>query len=98
MIVVRDVFRLKFGKAKDMKALVKEAYKLNTPMDMKNTRILTDLTGPSYTMVFESTFNSLADFESSLQKMFSSKEWEAHYQKMILLVESSIREIYSVIE
>ena len=45
MIVVRDVFRLKFGKARDMKALMEESKKLMTAEQLKNSRVLFDLVG-----------------------------------------------------
>jgi hypothetical protein len=68
MILVRDIFSLKFGKAKDVKALMQESKKLMDEPMIKRTRILFDLVGPAYTMVLEGTYENLADFE----KVFST--------------------------
>jgi hypothetical protein len=97
MIIVRNVFHLKFGKAKDIKPIIEEAIGLMKNKGVKSVRAMFDLTGDSYTMVFESGHESLADFESKIQDMLGSTEWEAMYQKMIPLVDSAHREIYTVI-
>ena len=98
MILVRDVFRLKFGKAKDAKALMLESKKLMDAEQVKNNRLLFDLVGPSYTMVLEFTYKNLADFESSMGQNLGKKEWGEWYQKFIPLVESSYREIFTIQE
>ena len=64
MIIVRDIFRLKFGKARDAKALMQESKKLMPEEMIPRSRILFDLVGPSYTMVWEVTYNNLAGWES----------------------------------
>jgi hypothetical protein len=95
MIVVRNVFRLKFGKAKDVKAAMKEA----KSMMGGNNRLLFDLVGPSYTMVMESTFTNLTDFESELGKDMGGKDWQDWYHhKFAPLVDSAYREIFTVVE
>ena len=98
MIVVRDVFRLKFGKAKDVKALMLELKKLMEPEQAKNSRTLFDLVGPSYTMVLETSHKNLADFEASFSTTMGKNEWTEWYQKFIPLMESSYREIFTVAE
>ena len=98
MIIVRNVFRLKFGKAKEVKTLFKEAQKIDVTHGNDGMRILTDLTGPSYTFVVETTHGSLSDFEKDLQTMFASKEWGEVYQKMVPLMDSGYREIFTVVE
>ena len=56
MIVIRNVFRLKFGKAREAVALFKEGIaiqkRVGAGMDF-STRLLTDVTGPFYTVVLE---------------------------------------------
>ena len=67
MIVVRNVFQLKFGKAREAVALVKEGLAIQkkavTGLDF-STRLLTDVTGPFYTLVLELTVPSLSTFET----------------------------------
>ena len=60
--------------------------------------MMMDLTGTFYTFVVEMTFPNLAEFENSLHKVFSAKEWGEWYQKMIPLVESGRREIYTIVD
>ena len=96
MILVRDVFHLKFGKAKDAKAAMKEAKSM---MGEGNNRVLFDLVGPSYTMVMEGTYKNLAEFEASLSKDMGGKNWQDWYhQKFVPLVDNSYREIFTVME
>lgn len=100
MILVRNVFRLKFGKAKEAVALLKDGLaiqkKAMAGVDV-STRLLTDVTGPNYTVVLELTMPNMATYEASAPKLFSDKDWQAHYQKIVPLVESGHREIYSVV-
>jgi len=98
MIVVRDVFRLKFGKAKDVKELMKEFKTLPGSDSMKNMRVLFDLVGPSYTMVLEGTYKNLADYETSMSTGMGEKEWQSWYQRFIPNMEKAYREIFTVFE
>ena len=96
MILVRDVFRLKFGKARDVKALMQETKKFMSPEEAKNSRVLFDLVGHSYTMVLEMTHENLAAFEKSMSAATNENEWREWYQKFIPLMESSYREIFTI--
>lgn len=98
MILVRDVFQLKFGKAKEAKALVKEAVAIQRKLGFASPRLLTDLTGPYYTFVMELTFQNLAEFEKALKEIMGNPEFGQWYQKMIPLVDSGRREVYTVVE
>jgi hypothetical protein len=98
MIVVRDIFYLKFGKAKDAKALMIEGEKIAEKFGFKNSRALTDLvTGHSYTLVLESTWDNLTSWEGSMKEGLGAKEWQAWYAKFVPLVESSYREILTIV-
>jgi len=97
MILVRDVFRLKFGKARDAKALMQEAKKLLKKDEVGRSRILFDLVGPSYTMVWEMTYANLTAWESEMGSGMD-EGWREWYQKFVPLIESSHREIFTVFE
>lgn len=62
-----------------------------------STRLLTDLTGPFYTLVLELTVPDLASYEANAQRLFSNEDWQAHYQKLAPLVKSGYREIFNVV-
>lgn len=99
MIVVRNVFRLKFGKAKDALALWKEGREIARRTGSgEKMRAMTDLVGPFYTLVMEEEFQSLGDMERDMQREMGVDEWKIWYQKFVPLVESGYREIFTVVE
>ncbi len=98
MIVVRDIFNLKFGKAKDAKVLLNEAREINKKFGFNQMRALSDLTGDSYRLILESEWKSLSDWENSMKEGLASSEWQKWYQKFIPLVESASREILNILE
>jgi hypothetical protein len=68
MIVVRDIFRLEFGRSKEAIAHWREALAAlrDSGYGAVSARLLTDLVGGEYyTTVLESTYNSLADWEKA---------------------------------
>jgi hypothetical protein len=95
------VFQLKFGKAREAVALFKEGLaiqkRVGAGMDF-STRLLTDVTGPFYTVVLELTVPSLGAFEGEAPKLMGDKDWQANYQKIGSLVESGYREIFTLVE
>ena len=101
MIVVRTVFRLKFGKAREAVALVKDGIaiqkRVGAGLDF-STRLLTDVTGPFYTMIWEVTVPNLAAFEAAAPQLMGDKDWQANYQRLGALVDSGYREIFSVVD
>jgi len=99
MIVVRNVFHLKFGKAREAVAAMKEGVAIQKRLGVDvNQRLLTDLTGSFYTLVLELTLPSLAALETTLSKVMSDKDFNANYEKLVPLVESGHREIFNVVE
>ena len=101
MIVIRNVFQLKFGKAREAVALMKEGLAIQKRVlagtDF-SARVLTDVTGPFYTLVLELTVPNLATFETSAPRLFGDKDWQANYQQMAPLVESGHREVFTVVD
>jgi hypothetical protein len=103
MVVIRNVFRLKFGKAKEAVALFKEGIAIQKRVAGSgstnfSTRLLTDVTGPFYTVVLEITVPSLGVFETEAPRLMGDKEWQANYQKIGALVESGYREVFTLLD
>lgn len=99
MIVVRNVFHLKFGKAREAVAAMKEGVAIQKRLGVDvSQRLLTDLTGPFYTLVLELTLPNLAALETTLSKVMSDKEFHANYEKFVPLVESGHREVFHLVE
>lgn len=98
MILVRDVFQLRFGMAREALALWREgAQFLRASGDVRDLRLLTDLAGPYYTLVLETTYESLGAFEQSMRAETGAPEWRAWYARFTPLVESGRREIFTVV-
>jgi hypothetical protein len=99
MIVVRNVFQLKFGEAKKGVELWKEGLSLTKRLGFpaKSSRVLTDVVGQFYTLVFESVFDSLAEFESAAKGAMSNPEWQTWYAKVSAITESGRREILNIV-
>jgi hypothetical protein len=99
MILVRNVFKLKYGQARPALALFKDAKALMARTGSTTpTRVLTDLVGPAYTLVLEHTFSDLAAWEADMRSTVGADEWRAWYQKFTPLVESGYREIFTITE
>jgi hypothetical protein len=99
MIVVRDIFQIKFGQSKEAMALWREGAGLlkssGFPVDV---RLLTDMVGsPFYTVILESTYKSISDWEKSHGAAKDNAPWKAVYAKIIPLIETGRREILSVV-
>jgi len=83
MVVIRNVFRLKFGKAREAVALFKEGIAIQKRVGAGSdvtTRLLTDVTGPFYTVVLEITVPSLAAAREAAQRLGGAvyeEEWES---------------------
>jgi hypothetical protein len=91
MTIIRNVFRLKFGKAREAVALFKEGVAIQQMAGANfSQRILTDLTGPFYTVVLELTAPSLGAFEAEAPKIMGNPEFQANFQKIVPLVEIGI--------
>jgi hypothetical protein len=93
MILVRDVFQAKYGKAGDLAALFKEA---KTWLIQYEPRILTDASGPFFTVVTEREYESMGDFEQKAGEIFSAPEFGEWFGRMTELVESGRREFYNI--
>ncbi len=101
MVIVRNVFRLKFGKAREAVEHWNENLKVLKKIDdsFASSRVLTDLAGADfYTLVMETQHESLAAYEEASSKLSADDEWRSNYQKFVGLVESGHREIFNVVK
>ena len=99
MIVVRNVFQLKYGKAREALAIMKEGVAIQKRLAADaSARLLPDLTGRHYTLVLELTVPSLAALEATVPRIFGDQEFQANYQKTVPLVDTGHREIFTIVE
>lgn len=95
MIVVRNVFKLKFGEAKQALALWNEYFSDPDSIQSKY-RLMTDLVGDFYTMVMEVYYEDLTAFQNESRNSNDPKFGE-FYSKFVAITESGYREIFSVV-
>ncbi len=98
MLIVRDVFQLHFGKAREAVAILKEMRELERAVGYPVSRLLADVTGTYYTLISESQFERLGDLETALTGMSQDAAWRANYERFIPLVREGRREVFRVIE
>ena len=76
MVVVRNVFQLKFGKAREAVAVMKEGVAIQKRLAPEGSpRLLTDVTGRHYTLVLEMTVPNLAAFEATAPRVFGERSF-----------------------
>jgi len=101
MVVIRNVFRVKFGQAKQVLPLFKEGLaiqqRLAAGIDF-SARLLTDVTGPFYTVVLELTIPSLAAMDTTAPRIMGDPEFQANYQKLVPFIESGHREVFNIVD
>jgi hypothetical protein len=96
MILVRDVFQAKYGKGGDLVALFKEAQARWPDATKYGRRILTDASGPFFTVVTETEVENLAAWEQLLAEVFTNPDFGEWFGRMAPLVESGRREFYNI--
>jgi hypothetical protein len=96
MILVRDVFQAKYGHAGDLVALFKEARQRWPAAGAYGARILTDASGPFFTVVTETEVESLAAWERLVGEIFANPQFGEWFARMQPLVESGRREFYTI--
>ena len=98
MIVVRNIFRLDFGKSREAVAVWKEGLALARQSGMaRKARLLTDFVGPFYTLILEIEFESLSDWEDHSKTLMGKPEWQSWYPKAAALAHDGYREIYNIV-
>ena len=96
MMLIREVFQAKYGKAGELVRLMKEMDESFAMQGIASARILTDLTGPFDTVVVESVVESLDNYFGKMFEMFANADQAQQFNPMADLVESGRREIYTI--
>ncbi len=94
MIIVRDIFQLQFGKAKEAIELLTQGHGALKRAGIPVDRILADVSGDYYTLVMESRVESLGQFEENMRKIRDLNDWQEPYRRFVPLVRSGRREIF----
>ena len=101
MLVVRDVFQAKYGQGDELVALFKEAAEYWRQSDqlltLRGFRILTDASGPFFTVVTEIEIESFAVWPQFMAAEFALPQFADWFARMTPLVESGRREFYNLV-
>lgn len=98
MLLVRDVFQAKYGRGDELVALFKEMRDQgDEPMIQHEFRILTDASGPFFTVVTEMVVDDFAAWQQLLAAEFARPEFAGWFNRMTAFTESGRREFYNVV-
>lgn len=98
MIIERNTFHLKFGKAKEAIAIWKEIMEAakKSALEKPEIRLLSDLSGPAYTIVMELHLRSFNDLNPTQAIWAMTPAFQELYAKFKPLCESATREFYKI--
>ena len=100
MILVQQVFQAKYGHGDALVELFKE-FRQRLPGDA-NFRIMTDASGPFFTVVTHFEVPSLAAWEERFRATPDSPDdaawFQEWFQRMMPLVDSGRRDFYTIVE
>ncbi len=99
MILVRDVFRSKFGRDREAIELLKEGVAILRRLGAGGDapRLLVDFAGPFYTFTLETTHGSLADYERGLAALMADTAYPGWFGRLVPLMEGGRREFHAVV-
>jgi hypothetical protein len=98
MIQVRDVFQVKFGSSDQAVALFARLPKVSAGHAAASTHyhVLTDISGPMYTLVTELMVDNLSQWEKMRDDSFASPDFDEWFKQFQLFVEDGRREYYTL--
>ncbi len=96
MILVRDVFQAKYGRGDELVKLFKEINDQMASTAVGERKLLTDLSGPFFTVVTEIEAESIDAYFAGLREGFARPEFGQLFGRMLELVESGRREFYTI--
>jgi hypothetical protein len=100
MLVARQVFQAKYGRGDELVALFQEFNgRMRDAGELTpQFRILTDVTGPFFTVVTEIEVENLAAWEGEFRESMKRPWMDEWFSRMMPLVESGRREFYNIVE
>ncbi len=101
MLLVRDVFQAKYGKGDDLVALFREIVgywqRGQHTVKLHDHRILTDVSGPFFTVVTELVVEDFAAWQQFMADEFAMPDFGDWFARMTGVTESGRREFYTVV-
>jgi len=94
MIVVRQVYHVKFGHSHQAVQLLTEL--LKDEMALVPAKVMTDISGRDFTVVMEGEFEDIASWEAMRQEGYKKPEFADWFDRFQEVVETSFTEIYTL--
>ena len=98
MIVVRNVFRCKSGKATELAGRFQKMIPLAQQAGLGKGRVMVDLVSTFWTVVFEMETADLASYEQSFNERSSTPEMRDAMGNYMELVEGGHREVFKLVD
>jgi hypothetical protein len=95
-VMVRNVYHARYGKADYLVEHMKREADLASRYHIPPASILTDLSGPMYTIVTTRDYASLAAYEKGMEVIMSEPEYSEWRRGLLVAVESGRREMYRI--
>jgi len=96
MILIRDVFTTKPGKAGELVKKFKAVIPYMEKEGLKNTKVMTDLVANYWTVVIESEAEDFSNFEKEVRSFTSKPEVKEIMKDYMSLVEGGYREVFKL--
>jgi hypothetical protein len=98
MIIEKNTFYLKFGKAKEAIAIWKKILEESKKSNLKSPemRLLSDISGSAYTLVLEMHIGSMIDINSKHVVWATHPTFQELYQQFIPLCDRAERAYYKI--
>lgn len=96
MVLVRNVFRVKWGMVGDVLESFKSTLQHGAARFGGRSRVLTDLTGPFNIIVLEFEVPSLAQWEKDRGAMFADPDMQAAMARTAVHIDSGWSEFYTI--
>ena len=96
MYIIRDIFRTKPGKAKDLVGRFKKTIPIMQKEGFQNPRVMTDIVANYWTVILEAEVDNLGTFEQHSRNFTSRPEVAEIMKGYMDLVDGGHREIFKV--
>jgi hypothetical protein len=101
MLLVRDVFQARYGHGDELVALFKEIVadwqSAPRPVALHDHRVLTDASGPFFTVVTELVLDDFTAWERFMAEEFALPQFPVWFERMTAVTESGRREFYNLV-
>ena len=95
MIIERNTFHLKYGRAKESIAIWKQVLEVAKEHGMR-CRLMTDVTGPSYTLILDVFLKGWTDIGPKTYYWFTDEKFRQLYEQFKPMCEWAEREYFKI--